>query len=91
MRSIDIHAHLTPQCFIHAMQAGQEWHGNSALVACGSAPRAVWTPAQRIGRYELTRCPMYRSSPPGQASITTIGTPRQSLPCIATVMTKFIR
>ena len=21
MRSIDIHAHLTPQCFIHAMQA----------------------------------------------------------------------
>ena len=27
MRSIDIHAHLTPQCFIHAMQAGQEWHG----------------------------------------------------------------
>jgi aminocarboxymuconate-semialdehyde decarboxylase len=47
MRSIDIHAHLTPQCFIHAMQAGQEWHG----IRPGSvriAPRAVWTPAQRI-------------------------------------------
>ena len=27
MRSIDIHAHLTPQCFIRATQAGQEWHG----------------------------------------------------------------
>jgi predicted TIM-barrel fold metal-dependent hydrolase len=47
MRSIDIHAHLTPQCFIHAMQAGQEWHG----IRPGSvrlAPRAVWTPEQRI-------------------------------------------
>jgi aminocarboxymuconate-semialdehyde decarboxylase len=47
MRSIDIHAHLTPQCFIRAMQAGQEWHG----IRPGSvriAPRAVWTPEQRI-------------------------------------------
>ena len=47
MRSIDIHAHLTPQCFIHAIQAGQEWHG----IRPGSvriAPRAVWTPEQRI-------------------------------------------
>jgi aminocarboxymuconate-semialdehyde decarboxylase len=47
MRSIDIHAHLTPQCFIHATQAGQEWHG----IHPGSvriAPRAVWTPEQRI-------------------------------------------
>jgi aminocarboxymuconate-semialdehyde decarboxylase len=47
MRSIDIHAHLTPQCFIRATQAGQEWHG----IRPGSvriAPRAVWTPEQRI-------------------------------------------
>jgi hypothetical protein len=29
MRSIDMHAHLTPQCFIRAMQAGKEWHGIS--------------------------------------------------------------
>jgi len=47
MRSIDIHAHLTPQCFIHATQAGKEWHG----IKPGSvriAPRAVWTPEQRL-------------------------------------------
>jgi aminocarboxymuconate-semialdehyde decarboxylase len=47
MRSIDIHAHLTPQCFIHASQAGKEWHG----IKPGSmriSPRAVWTPEQRL-------------------------------------------
>lgn len=47
MRSIDIHAHLTPQSFIHAMEAGRDWHG----IKPGSvriAPRAVWTPEQRI-------------------------------------------
>ena len=47
MRSIDIHAHLTPQCFLQAMAAGQSWHG----VKPGDmfvAPRNVWTPQQRI-------------------------------------------
>ena len=47
MRSIDIHAHLTPQCFLQAMTAGQSWHG----VNPGDmfvAPRNVWTPQQRI-------------------------------------------
>lgn len=45
MRSIDIHAHLTPQCFIRAMQGEQAWHG----IQPGSvriAPRAAWTPEQ---------------------------------------------
>ena len=47
MRSIDIHAHLTPQCFIHATQAGKAWHG----IQPGTmriAPRAIWTPEQRL-------------------------------------------
>ena len=47
MKSIDIHAHLTPQCFIQAMNRGEEWHG----VKPGTmrvAPRAVWTPEQRL-------------------------------------------
>ena len=47
MRSIDIHAHLTPQCFLQAVAAGQSWHG----VNPGDmfvAPRNVWTPQQRI-------------------------------------------
>ena len=47
MRTIDIHAHLTPQCFIHAMNEGKEWHG----IKPGDqviGPRAAWTPEQRI-------------------------------------------
>jgi aminocarboxymuconate-semialdehyde decarboxylase len=47
MRSIDIHAHLTPQCFIRAMQAGKEWHG----IRPGEeriGPRNSWTPEQRL-------------------------------------------
>ena len=47
MRSIDIHAHLTPQCFIRAMQTGKVWHG----IQPGTmriAPRAIWTPEQRL-------------------------------------------
>lgn len=47
MRSIDIHAHLTPQCFIQAMAAGKDWHGiKPGSVRIG--PRAVWTPEQRL-------------------------------------------
>ncbi|MGH8057310.1 MAG: amidohydrolase family protein, partial [Candidatus Entotheonellia bacterium] len=47
MRSVDIHAHLTPQCFIRATQAGKAWHG----IQPGRmriAPRAIWNPEQRI-------------------------------------------
>ncbi len=47
MRSIDIHAHLTPQCFIRAMAAGREWHGvKPGEMRVG--PRNSWTPEQRI-------------------------------------------
>ena len=47
MRSIDIHAHLTPQCFIRAMQEGREWHGvKPGEMRVG--PRNSWTPEQRI-------------------------------------------
>jgi aminocarboxymuconate-semialdehyde decarboxylase len=47
MRNIDIHAHLTPQCFIHAMEAGREWHGiKSGTVRVN--PRGTWTAEQRI-------------------------------------------
>src|SRR5215831_15557393 len=34
VRSIDIHAHLTPQCFIRAMQAGKAWHGIQPGTMC---------------------------------------------------------
>ena len=31
MRAIDIHAHLTPQCFQQAVLAGQTWHGMTSV------------------------------------------------------------
>ena len=47
MRTIDIHAHSTPQCFLQTVTTGKDWHG----LTLGSAlakPRAAWTPDQRI-------------------------------------------
>ena len=47
MRTIDVHAHSTPQAFVKAVTSGKEWHG----LDLGSAldnPRATWTPEQRI-------------------------------------------
>ena len=61
MRSIDIHAHLTPQCFWRATENGGDWHGikreqdakgaEYALVGKGRQalpPRAKWTPEERL-------------------------------------------
>ncbi len=48
MRSIDIHAHSTPQCFQRAVLAGNEWHGLTASEGELFNPRNAWTPEQRI-------------------------------------------
>jgi aminocarboxymuconate-semialdehyde decarboxylase len=61
MRSIDIHAHVTPQCFWKATENGGSWHGirrekdaqgqEIALVGKGRQglpPRAKWTPEERL-------------------------------------------
>ena len=48
MRSIDIHAHSTPQCFQRAVLAGQDWHGMTAADGELFNPRNDWTPEQRI-------------------------------------------
>jgi aminocarboxymuconate-semialdehyde decarboxylase len=61
MRSIDIHAHLTPQCFWRATENGGDWHtirrekdvrGGEVAVVGGRRqslpPRARWTPEQRL-------------------------------------------
>jgi aminocarboxymuconate-semialdehyde decarboxylase len=61
MRSIDIHAHLTPQCFWRATEHGGDWHtlrrerdargGEVALVGGrrqSLPPRARWTPQERL-------------------------------------------
>jgi aminocarboxymuconate-semialdehyde decarboxylase len=61
MRSIDIHAHLTPQCFWRATENGGAWHtitrekdarGAETAVVGGHRqllpPRARWTPEERL-------------------------------------------
>jgi len=61
MRSIDIHAHLTPQCFWRATENGGDWHsikrekdakgGEVAIVGKtrqSIPPRAKWTPEERL-------------------------------------------
>jgi aminocarboxymuconate-semialdehyde decarboxylase len=61
MRSIDIHAHVTPQCFWRATDNGGDWHtlrrekdargGQVAVVGDrrqSLPPRARWTPEERI-------------------------------------------
>ncbi len=50
MRSIDIHAHMTPQCFIRALDAGQEWHGidTARMATMRRTTKWCWTPEQRL-------------------------------------------
>jgi aminocarboxymuconate-semialdehyde decarboxylase len=62
MRSIDVHAHLTPQCFWQSTEKGGDWHtlkrekderGQENAVIGGRRqvlpPRARWTPEERLG------------------------------------------
>ena len=49
MRSIDIHAHLEPQCFQKAMREGKTWHGITADdEEADLDPMEEWTPDERI-------------------------------------------
>jgi aminocarboxymuconate-semialdehyde decarboxylase len=61
MRSIDIHAHVTPQCFWRATENAGDWHtvrrekdargGDVAVIGTSRQslpPRARWTPEERI-------------------------------------------
>jgi aminocarboxymuconate-semialdehyde decarboxylase len=48
MRTIDIHAHLTPQRFQHAVLNGKDWHGMTPAEGELFNPRNAWTPRQRI-------------------------------------------
>jgi len=61
MRSIDVHAHVTPQCYWRATQSGGEWHGmrreqdargREVMISGNSRgqlpPRSSWTPEQRL-------------------------------------------
>ena len=48
MRAIDIHAHLTPQCFQRAVLVGKEWHGMTRAEGELFNPMNAWTPEQRL-------------------------------------------
>jgi len=61
MRSIDVHAHLTPQCFWQATEKGGDWHslkrekderGQECAIVGGRRqvlpPRARWAPEERL-------------------------------------------
>ena len=50
MRTIDIHAHITPEGFVNAYQAGSTWHGISPAAVSNIRynPRTTWTPEERI-------------------------------------------
>ncbi len=47
MRSIDIHAHVTPQSYMSAMRDGRAWHGLEPRDR-DIMPQLAWTPEQRI-------------------------------------------
>ena len=50
MRTIDIHAHITPEGYRRAAEKGEDWYGTRA--GAGSMysynPRAAWSPEQRL-------------------------------------------
>ena len=50
MRTIDIHAHITPEGFVKAFESGNTWHGMAAgdVSNIGYNPRTTWTPEERI-------------------------------------------
>ncbi|MCH8744694.1 MAG: amidohydrolase [Chloroflexi bacterium] len=51
MRSIDIHAHISPESCFQAMRQGKDWHGITPdQIRAGHRynPRTMWTPEQRI-------------------------------------------
>ncbi len=76
MRSIDIHAHLTPQCFWKATENGGDWHTvrrekdergqDWAIVGSGRQslpPRARWTPEERLADMDSLGVEMQVVSP----------------------------
>ena len=48
MRVIDIHAHLTPQRFRRAIEAGGRWHGLGPEYGELENPKNLWSPQRRI-------------------------------------------
>lgn len=51
MKTVDIHAHISPEGMVKAMADGRDWHGISSaemLPTHQYTPRTMWTPEQRL-------------------------------------------
>jgi aminocarboxymuconate-semialdehyde decarboxylase len=48
VRTIDIHAHVTPQSFFRAIEAGKDWHGIRSSEQAMLVPKTRWTPEERL-------------------------------------------
>ena len=51
MKTVDIHAHISPEGMVKAMADGRDWHGISSaemLPTHEYTPRTMWTPEQRL-------------------------------------------
>ena len=51
MKTVDIHAHISPEGMVKAMAEGRDWHGISSaemLPTHEYTPRTTWTPEQRL-------------------------------------------
>ena len=103
MRSIDIHAHLIPQCFWKATEGSGDWHGirreqdprGRELAVIGDrrailTPKTSWTVEQRLMDMDSLGVDIHVVSPT-PASTTTNWTPRSPAPPRKIATTKFIR
>ena len=50
MRTIDIHAHISPEGYVNAIAKGESWHGITAdpLSIHRNNPKTAWTPEERL-------------------------------------------
>ncbi len=50
MKSIDVHAHISPESYIRAVEADREWYGISGMSHQfhRAVPRTMWSPEQRL-------------------------------------------
>ena len=90
MRAIDLHAHLTPQCFQREVLAGKTWHGMTSAEGELFNPMNAWTPEQRLADMNPWGL-IFRSSPPTSLSTNTIKISLPPRPLLEPATTKSIR
>ena len=62
MRTIDIHAHISPAGLVQAMSQGRDWHGipvHEQKEIHDYTPRTTWTPEQRLAEMDALNVDMH--------------------------------